>query len=127
MTFWRRFDVNTFPLLDTGAVMQYPAAVVTGQGVGVIRFLDGTDQRYLTQGRTFRSWKVDLQLLNENELAALELFFEQQQGDYSSFQFPDPFSGTAVPNCRFAHPSLSTTYTDVNNGSTVLWVMETNG
>jgi hypothetical protein len=119
--------VNTFPVLDSGAVMQYPAPVITGQGVGVVRFLDGSDQRYLTQGRTFRSWKVDLQLLSESELAAIEQFFDAQQGDYGIFSFPDPFSGTAVPNCRFAHPSLETTYVDVDSGATSLWVIETNG
>lgn len=119
--------MSTFPALDTGAVMQYPAAVTTGQGVGVIRFLDGSDQRYLTQGRAFRTWKVDLALLNEKELAAIENFFEQQQGDYGVFTFPDPFSGSAIPNCRFADPTLQTTYTDVDNGATSLWVIETNG
>lgn len=119
--------MSTFPVLDSGAVMQYPAPVITAQGVGVIRFLDGSDQRYLTQGRTFRTWKVDLNLLNEDELAAVEAFFEQQTGDYGSFTFVDPFSATDVPNCRFAHPALETTYDDVDNGSTVLWVIETNG
>jgi hypothetical protein len=107
--------------------MQYPAAVITGQGVGVIHFLDGSDQRYLTQGRTFRSWKVNLQHLNEDELSAIESFFEQQTGDYATFTFPDPFSSTGVPNCRFAHPSLETGYADVDSGSTALWVIETNG
>ena len=125
--FFRRSNVSAFPTLSTGAVMQYPAPVITGQGVGIIRFLDGSDQRYLTQGRTFRSWKVDLNLLNEDELAAVETFFEAQSGDYGTFTFPDPFSVTAVPNCRLAHPSLHTTYEDVDAGSTSLWVIETNG
>lgn len=119
--------MNTFPSLGTGAVMQYPAPMITGQGVGVIRFLDGSDQRYLTQGRTFRTWKVDLTLLNEDELAAVETFFEAQYGDYGAFTFPDPFTATAVPNCRFAHPTLHTSYVDVDAGSTNLWVIETNG
>jgi hypothetical protein len=70
---------------------------------------------------------VELDLLNEAELAALESFFDQQAGDYEVFTFPDPFSGTGIPNCRFARPSLETTYADVDNGSTSLWVIETNG
>ena len=119
--------MTTFPVLGTGAVMQYPAPLITGQGVGVIRFLDGSDQRYLTQGKSFRTWKVDLSLLNEDELAAVESFFDAQSGDYGVFAFADPFSGVSVPNCRFAHPSLQTAYDDVDTGATTLWVIETNG
>lgn len=119
--------MNTFPLLSTGAVSQYPAPLLTGQAVHAIRFLDGSDQRYLTQGRTYRTWEINLDLLNEAELAQIEAFFVQQSGDYTSFNFPDPFSGTNVPNCRFAHPGLATSYTNTDAGSTVLWVMETNG
>lgn len=119
--------MNTFPLLTTGAVSQYPTALLTGQGVHAIRFLDGTDQRYLTQGRTYRTWEIRLDLLNEAELAQLEAFFVQQAGDYVPFGFPDPFTGATVPNCRFAHPGLATSYTNTDAGSTAIWVMETNG
>jgi hypothetical protein len=117
----------TFPVLSTGAVMQYPAPLMTGQGTQAIRFLDGSDQRYLTQSRTFRTWQVHLDLLNEVEMAQMETFFVQQAGNYSTFSFPDPFGGAIVANCRFGAPDLVTTYTDVDNGSTLLWVIETNG
>lgn len=81
----------------------------------------------MIQGRTFRTWEIRLDLLNEVELAQLEAFFVQQAGDYTVFSFPDPFTGTVVANCRFAHPTLVTSYTNTDAGSTVLWVMETNG
>jgi len=119
--------MNSFPSLSTQAVMQYPAPVIAGQGVQAIRFLDGSDQRYLTHGRSFRTWRVQLDLLNEREIAQIESFFSQQAGDYSPFLFPDPFTGTIVPNCRFAAPELVTKYLDVDNGSTLIWVIETNG
>ncbi len=40
-----------FPTLNTGAVAQHPFPLNTGRGAHVIRFLDGSDQRYLTQAR----------------------------------------------------------------------------
>lgn len=120
-------NMASFPNLSTQVVMQYPAPLITSQGAQVIRFLDGSDQRYLTQGRSYRTWRIQLELLNESEIAMLESFFAAQEGDYSVFSFPDPFSGTTVPNCRFASPQIVTTYLDVDNSSTLLWVIETNG
>lgn len=117
----------TFPLLSSGAVAQYPMAVVTGQNVQAIRFLDGSDQRYLQQGRQFRSWQIKLNLLNEAEIASLEAFFVAQQGDYLAFSFPDPFSGAMVPNCRLGAPGMESTYVGVDTGEASLWVIETNG
>ncbi len=115
-----------FPVLSSGAVTQYPAVMMTGQNVQVIRFLDGTDQRYLQQGRQFRSWQIKLSILNEAEIAKLEMFFVAQQGDYASFQFPDPFSGVVVPNCRLASSGMTSQYTGVDVGASSLWVIETN-
>lgn len=117
----------TFPLLSTGAVSQYPLPAMLGQPVQVIRFLDGLDQRFLLQGRSFRRWQIRLDLLNEAELQQIESFFEAQSGDYSTFTFPDPFTGAAVTNCRIGEPLLSTDYSSFDAGSTSFWVVETNG
>jgi hypothetical protein len=117
----------TFPVLSSGAVTQYPALLASGQGAQVIRFLDSSDQRYLVQGRAFRQWQIRLDLLNEDEIQALEAFFVAESGDYSPFNFPDPFSGVTVPNCRFAAPGLITEYVGVDVSSTSFWVIETNG
>jgi hypothetical protein len=116
-----------FPLLTSGAVTQYPAGIISGQGVQVIRFLDASDQRYLAQPQAFRQWQIRLDLLNENEIQALEAFFIAQSGDYSPFNFPDPFSGTSVPNCRLAAPGFASEYVGVDVSSTSFWVIETNG
>lgn len=115
-----------FPVLSTGAVTQYLTPVTVGQAVQVIRFLDGSDQRYLMQGKTRRQWEIRLELLNESETQQIEDFFAAQQGDYSAFTFPDPFSGANVPNCRLAAPTLVTDYMAVDAGSSTFWVIETN-
>ena len=117
----------TFPLLSSGAVAQYSLPVVTGQAVQTIRFLDGTDQRFLFQGRAFRQWEIQLSLLNDAEIEHLKTFFNEQQGDYSAFDFPDPISGDVISNCRFAAPEMVCAYDGVGASSTTLWVTETNG
>ena len=117
----------TFPILSTGAVTQYPAVMNSGQGSQVIRFLDGTDQRYLMQARALRQWQIRVDLLNEDEIQQIEAFFAANQGDYSTFVFPDPFTGAPVANCRFGTPQLLTECAGVDASSTAFWVIETNG
>ncbi|MBV8706159.1 MAG: DUF2460 domain-containing protein [Acidobacteriaceae bacterium] len=117
----------TFPTLSSGAVTQYPVSVVLGQSVQIIRFLDGSDQRFLNQGRQYRRWQIHLQLLNESEMHQLEAFFLAQAGEYSSFNFPDPFSNQNVPNCRLGAAGIINDFAGVDNCSSTLWVIETNG
>jgi hypothetical protein len=117
----------TFPVLSSAAIAQYPARLTSGQAAQVIRFLDGSDQRYLLQGKMLRSWEIRLDLLNEAEIQRVEEFFALQQGDYSPFIFPDPFTGSNVPNCRLGTAGLASDYTGVDVSATSLWVLETNG
>jgi hypothetical protein len=119
--------MNTFPFLSTGAVTQYPLGIATGQSSQVIRFLDGTDQRFRIQGRMLRRWQIRLDLLNESEIGALEAFFNSQLGTYSAFVFPDPCSGAEVPNCIFGADAFSSDYEGVDVSSASFWVVETNG
>jgi hypothetical protein len=116
-----------FPVLNSGAVAQYPAPLTSGQGAQVIRFIDGSDQRYVTQGRALRQWEIRLDLLNDDEIQQMEAFFLAQNADYATFTFPDPFSLTAVPNCRFGSPQLTTEYVATAVSSTSIWVIETYG
>jgi len=117
--------MSIFPSLSTGAITQYPASFVTGQTVQVIRFIDGSDQRYPMQGKMLRRWQIRLDLLNEAEVAQIEAFFVAQQGDYSTFVFPDPISGVNVNNCAIAAPGLVSDYVGVDTSSTSLIVTET--
>jgi hypothetical protein len=119
--------MTSFPLLTSGAVTQYPADSSLVQSVGVIRFMDGTDQRFLRTGRQLRRWRIDATLLSEKEVSALELFFSAQKGVFSPFTFMDPASNTEIPNCRLATSEMITEYFAANNNSTSFWIMETNG
>lgn len=117
----------TFPPLQTGAVTQYPASYTSTQPVSIVRFLDSTDQRWMTQGAPLRSWQINLALVSEAELFSIESFFESQDGQYTTFTFTDPFTGQAVANCRFGDASITTEYDAPNSGRTSFWVIETNG
>jgi hypothetical protein len=95
--------------------------------VQVIRFLDGSDQRYLMHKGPLRQWQIRLELLNETEIQQLEAFFTELQGDFETFDFPDPFSGSFVPLCRLGSPGLVSEYIGVDRSASSLWVMETYG
>ena len=116
----------TFPTLTTGAVAQYPLPISYTMPVEIIRFIDGTDQRFLSRGKALRTWHVQLSFLSEAEIYQLEEFFESVQGQYSTFDFPDPYSGLNVPNCRLGETSLVTDYLATDLTSSSLWVVETN-
>jgi hypothetical protein len=116
-----------FPILNSGAVAQYPTSVVFGQSVQTFYFLDGSDQRFLNQGRQYRRWQIHLDLLNESEMNQLEGFFLAQQGEYSVFDFPDPISNQTVSNCRLGAAGMVNDFTGADKGSSTLWVIETNG
>jgi hypothetical protein len=119
--------MNRFPLLNSGAISQYPTETHVSQGVGIIRFLDGSDQRFLHTARSLRRWRIELSLLSDTEIASVELFFNAQKGIFSPFVFTDPGTNTQVPNCRFASSEINTDYMGPNAHSTSFWIMETNG
>ena len=99
--------MSTFPLLKTGAVMQYPAIRIQQYGTDLVVFLDGTEQRSRKLPGTANRWVIDLSLLDENEARSLEEFYLSQSGSYGSFSFTDPWSGTAYTDCSFAEDTLS--------------------
>jgi hypothetical protein len=73
-----------------------------------------------------RSWEIRLNLLTEMEIQILEAFFTSQQGEYSPFTFPDPFTGSDIPNCRLGVAGLISEYIGVDANSVSFWVLETN-
>ncbi|MGA2134618.1 MAG: DUF2460 domain-containing protein [Bryobacteraceae bacterium] len=88
-----------FPTLKTGAVMQYPGKRTLTFNTDVIRFLDGTEQRFRDNPSVLHAWTIQLDLLDEEELATLDRFFLTNQGRFGGFSFTDPWDGTVYPNC----------------------------
>ncbi len=92
--------MSDFPKLRTGVVAQYPATRELRFSTTVKNFLDGSEQRYRDLRVGQRRWVISLSQLDESELAELTDFFEQRQDRFETFDFEDPWTGTAVSGCR---------------------------
>jgi len=114
----------TFPTLKTGAITQYPATKYTQYSSFVLRFLDGSDQRYRDYSTPLRHWTIQLSMLDEAELNALDHFFNSQQGRFESFSFVDPWTQSTIPSCSIEQDSLDYELSGEMRGSTTMVVVE---
>ena len=111
-----------FPILKTGAVAQYPLGRSVRFATQAVRFMDGSQQRFRLYGPGLRRWTVQLDLLDEQELAALIAFVESQGG--VAFPFTDPVSGTVAANCVISGETFDATMTGEMNGQASILIEE---
>jgi len=104
----------SFPLLSTGAVTQYPSGRRFSYSTYVTRFLDGTEQRFPELKQPVRRWLIRMHHLSSSEIASIEAFFEQMEGQFSSFTFTDPWDETEYPDCSFDQEAFSIEAVDEN-------------
>lgn len=116
--------MSTFPKLKTGAVTQYPASRVLEHATEVMRFLDGTEQRYRRRGATGRRWVIRLELLDETEIARLQEFFETAKGRFGSFSFEDPWDNSVHADCSLVNDELEIELLGEARGGLTLVVKE---
>ena len=116
--------MGEFPRLKTSAIAQYPAEKAWIYSTQVVRFVDGSEQRFPEYGAALRRWVIRLDLLDEGELAAIDEFFQVEQGRFSSFSFTDPWTGTDHPNCTMEHDEAVLAYLASRRGQTELVVKE---
>ena len=119
--------MSTFPLLKTGAVLQYPATRVIQHSTCVLRFLDGTEQRFREYAGPVRKWAIRLELLDEDEMASVEEFCLSQQGRLGSFSFTDPWDGAVYSSCSLDGDATALGFEGLMRGRTTLVVMENRG
>jgi hypothetical protein len=117
----------TFPTLTTGAIAQYPLTLSLDADVQVIQFVDGSGQRFTNQAKLLRRWRIEMNALDEAEIQALEAFFVELGGAYGNFAFPDPITGSLVPNCMLETAEMTSKYEGVDCSSTSIYIRETNG
>ena len=113
-----------FPSLKTGAMLQYPAKRTLQFNTDTIRFLDGTEQRFRDNPSVLHRWTIQLDLLDESELTALDQFFVSNQGRFGSFSFTDPWDGTVYPNCSLAGDAFGFQLRGEMRGKTALSICE---
>jgi phage-related protein len=113
----------TFPLLNSGHIAQYPLRRTLKQNVESVAFLDGSEQRCASSA-PLHEWTIQLGLIDEQELAALETFVEQQQGAVGQFQFTDPLDGAQYNNCSLSLDVLAETFQSPGRAMTSLVIRE---
>jgi phage-related protein len=114
----------SFPALKTGAVAQYGSDRTRQFSTQVLRFIDGSEQRFPGYGTPLLQWVIRLDLLDESELENLEQFFENEGGCAGTFSFTDPWDGTVYPSCSFASDDLALQFEEVARGKTQVVVKE---
>ena len=114
----------TFPSLKTGAVAQYPATKSICFKNQIVRFVDGNEQRYRDAASPLHRWTIQLDLLDETELSALEAFFLSDHGKFASFAFVDPWDASSHPNCSIGSDRLNLTSVEQLRNNTRVTVIE---
>lgn len=119
--------MSEFPRLKTGAVLQHPAGWSHEPQTCVLRFVDGTEQRFRERREALRKWIIRLDLLDEEEAKRLEEFFASQRGRSGSFAFTDPWDGTRYPHCSFEGDVLEVRREDFMRAGASLIVRQDRG
>lgn len=119
--------MSQFPSLKTGAILQYPAQKEVRFATKVVRFVDGSEQRFREYQTQVRRWIVRLDLLDPSELQELREFFRTQAGAADSFVFSDPWDGAIYANCSMEGGEMALQLVDEMNGKTSLTVRENRG
>ena len=113
-----------FPALKTGAVAQYGSDRSRQFSTQVLRFVDGSEQRFPGYGTPLLQWVIRLDMLDESELVNLEQFFEDEGGRAGSFVFTDPWDGTVYASCSFASDDLDLQFEEAARGKTQVAIKE---
>lgn len=116
--------MNEFPRLKSGAVAQYPARRATRYQTQVLRFLDGSEQRFREFSGPLLRWEIELTTLDDEEMEALEAFFVAEQGGYGTFTFVDPWDGEEYAGCSLEDPDAYFHFTGLHDGRTRLVVRQ---
>jgi len=111
-----------FPKLKTTAVTQFPSGRSLSFATEVLRFIDGTEQRFRRAGAPVFRWEISLSKLDARELAAVREFFLSQQGRYGMFEFIDPWDGMEYHGCSFEDDELELTLDGERSSSTKLTI-----
>lgn len=117
--------MEEFPVLRSGALVQYP--VRRGQGTVHmnVEFWGGGGQSYVRKKANALTWMLKYVGLSEEEVAYLLEFCEKHEESGMLFSFRDPIEGTLYDHCRVEPDSIEAVGDDVNSyefGATIIRV-----
>jgi len=116
--------MNNFPTLKTGAVLQYPAQKAFAFSTSIVRFIDGSEQRFRVYQSPLHRWMIRLEMLDETELHQLREFFRTQAGAAGTFIFTDPWNGISYETCSIEEDEMRDTLAGESNAKTSLTIRE---
>lgn len=110
------------PSLQSGSTVQYPFVTSLRYSTGIIRFVDGSEQRFSQTGDAQRTWTVALRDLNPSETEAVAAFVESS--DNQAFTFHDPVTGEVHSQCRLFVEPVAVEYADEQRAHLSLTIVE---
>lgn len=116
--------MSDFPRLKTNAIAQYPSRTGSSYRTGILRFIDGKEQRFRKMGEPRREWVLRLDQLDETEVHNLRRFFEAQRGSYGTFRFTDPWTGIEHEGCGFESDLFQCDFTDIYRARTTVRIRQ---
>ena len=116
--------MSDFPVLKSGAVLQIPAVRSTTFSTDIVRFLDGTEQRFRDYAQPRHRWIVNLDRLDETEIQRIREFIRRQNGKVGIFSFTDPWDGTEYPHCSFEGTDITDTCGGPTRGRTSIIIRQ---
>lgn len=115
--------VGTFPTLSTGSVAMYPVSRSLAFPAKVVRFLDDSEQRWVS-GAPLNQWALTFARLKWADVLTLKAFFENQKGAFdSSWTFG--IAGSSYTSMAFDQDDFTYTETGPAKFSVSLKVRQT--
>ena len=113
-----------FPLLKTGAVAQDGSLTAVTFGTRVVRFADGDEQRFRLRRGPSRRWMIRLELLTDEEAAAIASFLDARQGRHGRFSFFDPWDELEYPDCSLESDSQLLDLREHARAAATIWIQQ---
>lgn len=116
--------MSTFPTLKTGAVVQYPASRNTQLATDIVKFIDGSEQRFRGYAQCYRRWLINCDALDETELHNIRTFVQEMNGAAGVFAFTDPWDTTVYEKCSIEGDVFTEALVGPMQGSTTIIIRE---
>jgi hypothetical protein len=116
--------MSTFPVLRTGAVIQFPATRTMQFATDVVQFIDGAEQRFRAYAQSYHRWVINCDALDETELNNIRNFVQGMNGAVGVFSFTDPWDSAVYQKCSIEGDVLVEMLAEPMQGRTSIVIRE---